>query len=175
MPWCHLFLMMPLFGLGVFLVLPIAAAVPVYLIISTISLFIYAKIVKALHAPVATGHEHMIGKQALVVSALKPAGLINYRGELWTAISKEPLRPGDPVRIVSVHRTQVHVENDSRPDAVTPQPHAGCASHGVHFGRRSTSQGLMAILRSGWHHACLEGGSDAGEGSKSGRATSPSG
>jgi len=54
-----------------------------YLAVSAISLLIYAKIIKALHAPVATGHEGMIGKEARVVSELAPKGLTNYRGELW--------------------------------------------------------------------------------------------
>jgi len=91
MPWCHLFLMMPLFGLGAFVFLPLTTALPLYLAISAISLLIYTKILKAQRAPVATGREGMIGEEAQVVSELAPKGkgLINYRGELWEAISQE--------------------------------------------------------------------------------------
>ncbi len=102
MPWCHLFLMMPLFGLAAFVFLPLATALPLYLAISAISLLIYAKIVKAMHAPVATGREGMIGQEALVISEVNPKGLINYRGELWKATSKEGFRPGEQVRIIDL-------------------------------------------------------------------------
>jgi membrane-bound serine protease (ClpP class) len=110
MPWCHLFLMMPLFGLAAFVFLPLAAALPLYLTISAISLLIYAKIMKAMHAPVATGREGMIGKEALVVSEVNPEGLINYRGELWKASSKEGFHPGERVRIVTVEGVRAVVE-----------------------------------------------------------------
>ena len=53
--------MMPLFGLAAFLFLPWAVALPLYLAISAVSLLIYAKIMKAQRAPVATGREGMIG------------------------------------------------------------------------------------------------------------------
>jgi len=110
MPWCHLFLMTPLFGLAVFLVLPIAAAMPVYLLLSAISLFIYAKIMRALGAPVAVGREGLVGREALVASNLHPKGLVRYRGELWTATCKRTASPGDRVRIVAVHRNTLLVE-----------------------------------------------------------------
>lgn len=113
MPWCHLFLMMPLFGLAAFIFLPLATALPLYLVVSAISLLIYAKIMKALHAPVATGREGMIGEEALVVSELAPRGLINYRGELWKAVSQERFRPGERVRIIEVEGVRAIV---ARPD-----------------------------------------------------------
>lgn len=113
MPWCHLFLMMPVFGLAAFVLLPWATALPLYLVVSALSLLIYAKIMKALHAPVATGPEGMIGKEALVVYELAPKGLISYRGELWEAVSQERFRPGEWVRIVGVEGVRASV---GRPD-----------------------------------------------------------
>jgi membrane-bound serine protease (ClpP class) len=94
--------MMPLFGLTAFVLLPWATALPLYLVISAISLLIYTKIMKAQRAPVATGREGMIGKEAQVVSELAPKGLISYRGELWEAISRERFRRGERVRIVEL-------------------------------------------------------------------------
>jgi len=90
--------MMPLFGLAAFLFLPWAAALPLYLVISAVSLLIYAQIMRAQRAPVATGREGMIGREAQVVSDK----LINYRGELWEAVSQEELHPGERVRIVDL-------------------------------------------------------------------------
>lgn len=126
MPWCHLFLMMPLFGLAAFVFLPLATALPLYLAISAISLLIYAKIVKAMRAPVATGREGMIGQEALVVSELAPKGLINYRGELWKAISKEGFRPGERVRIVNLEGVRAVVE---KLDEEASNDGARCSSH----------------------------------------------
>ncbi len=96
MPWCHLFLMMPLFSLAAFVFLPWATALPLYLVISVASLLIYTKIIKALHAPVATGREGMIGREALIILEK----LINYHSELWEASSQEELRPGERVQAV---------------------------------------------------------------------------
>ena len=109
MPWCHLFLMMPLFGLAAFVFLPLATALPLYLVVSALSLLIYAKIIKALHAPVTTGREGMVGQEAVVVSER----LINYRGELWEASSQGELRPGERVRIVELEGMRAVV---ARPD-----------------------------------------------------------
>ena len=120
MPWCHLFLMMPLFGLALFVFLPWWTALPLYLLISVVSLLIYTKIIKALHAPVATGREGMIGKEAEVVSAVAPhgahesRGLISYHGELWGATSEERFRPGERVRIIGVEGTQAIVSGLDR-------------------------------------------------------------
>lgn len=137
MPWCHLFLMMPIFGLAVFFVLPIEAAVPIYLTISAIGLLVYAKIVKALHAPVAVGREGMIGKDALVASNLQPKGLIRYRGELWTAIGKEPVRSGERVRIVAVNRNALLVERCRERAAAAKganqRPDPACVRHDPHL------------------------------------------
>lgn len=138
MPWCHLFLMMPIFGLAVFLVLPVGAAAPIYLMISAISLLIYTKLVKALHAPVAVGREGMIGGEALAASSLHPKGVVRYRGALWTATCSKAVSPGERVRILAVDRTSLAVEAcregrrigpDRHPqgDPVSTAPHS--ASH----------------------------------------------
>jgi len=94
--------MMPVFALGMFVFLPLPVALPLYLAATTISFFVYAKILHALRTPIRTGHEGMIGQEALVVSELTPTGLISYRGELWKALSKEAFLPGERVQITSV-------------------------------------------------------------------------
>jgi len=59
---------------------------------------------QAQHYPVAVGRETMIGKRALVTSALNPAGIVIVEGEEWSAtVGKEAhLQPGAMVEVVAV-------------------------------------------------------------------------
>ncbi|MEA2435335.1 MAG: hypothetical protein QOG54_2792 [Actinomycetota bacterium] len=49
-----------------------------------------------------TGHEGMIGKKGFATSDLDPKGHVRVRGELWTAVSDEPIAAGDPVVVTGV-------------------------------------------------------------------------
>jgi phosphatidylethanolamine/phosphatidyl-N-methylethanolamine N-methyltransferase len=112
MPWCHVLLSMPVTGLTVFLFLPVPVAAPIYLVISAGSLFVYSKILQAMHRPVATGREGMIGREALVTSANGHAGVVRWRGELWKACSAGVLHSGDHVRIAGFRGLQLMVSGN---------------------------------------------------------------
>ncbi|MBI1742729.1 NfeD family protein [Candidatus Acetothermia bacterium] len=97
--------MMPLIGLGVFAILPWSQALPIYLVITVLSLFLYWKILQAMRAPVAIGPESLIDGIAEVVSAHDSQPQIRYRSELWSAVCQDKsetqlLRSGEKVRIV---------------------------------------------------------------------------
>ncbi|MFQ6059134.1 MAG: NfeD family protein [Anaerolineae bacterium] len=98
--WCHLLLLMPILGLALFAVLPLSLALPAYGVIAAVSLLLYGKIMQAMRMPAQTGREEMVGAVVEVVSEAGSEGLIRYKGELWTAMSKEKLRPGAEVVIV---------------------------------------------------------------------------
>lgn len=100
---CHLILLLPLFGLGLFTVLPFDAALPLYGIVLAISAFLYLVIGRTLRLPVQTGPEGMVGSEAEVVQKLNPRGVIRHRNELWSAQSVEPIKKGEKVIILAVN------------------------------------------------------------------------
>lgn len=108
--WCHLLLMLPVVGLGLFAVLPLPVALPAYLALTAISLLMYWSVMRAMHRPVTTGPEGMIGGRAEAVTDLSPTGRVRYRGELWQAVAGEPIPAGSRVTIVSVDGMRVQVQ-----------------------------------------------------------------
>jgi membrane protein implicated in regulation of membrane protease activity len=85
---CHLILFLPAFALPIFWVFPLSIALPLYLFIMAISLFLYFKVFQAMHQGVQTGQEAMLKKEALVIEDINPEGKILYAGEIWNATGK---------------------------------------------------------------------------------------
>jgi inner membrane protein len=85
---CHLILLLPFFALPLFWIFPFTTALPLYIVVLGISLFLYFKIFKAMRQQVKTGREAMIGKKALVVEDINPEGKIEYAGEIWNATAR---------------------------------------------------------------------------------------
>ncbi|MGZ3709366.1 MAG: NfeD family protein, partial [Bdellovibrionota bacterium] len=59
----------------------------------------------ARHRPVVTGPEALIGAVGLVEADLKPKGIVNLRGERWTAEVVPPglrVRSGKPVEVLEI-------------------------------------------------------------------------
>lgn len=82
---CHLILFLPAFALSLFWVLPFGTALPLYLFIMAMSLFLYFKVFQAMHQSIKTGQEAMLKKKALVIEDINPKGKIQYAGEIWDA------------------------------------------------------------------------------------------
>ena len=142
--WCHLLLIMPVLGLALFAVLPLPIALPAYLVVSGISLGVYWAVFQAMHRPVTTGREGMLGAWAEAVTDLSPTGRIRYRGELWRAVAREPIPAGSRVVIVGVDGMRVQVRGVSNADGSGNGP-SGC--DGAHH--------LACVA---WHRAA--GGAD---------------
>lgn len=100
---CHLIFLIPVIGLGVFLLFPFEAALPLYVVILATSALLYFVIWRALRLPIQTGAEGMIGKEARVVQDLNPDGVIQLWNELWSARSREPIAKGERVIILAVN------------------------------------------------------------------------
>ena len=108
---CHLILMLPLFALPLFWIFPFTTALPLYILILGISLFLYFKIFKAMRQQVKTGREAMIGKKALVVEDINPEGKIQYAGEIWDATAGEGcFLKGEQVKIRAFRGLVLQVE-----------------------------------------------------------------
>lgn len=115
---CHLILLLPLFALPLFWVLPLHTAVPLYLSVLGISLFLYFKVFKAMMIPVRTGLEGMLGKIAVVIEDIDPEGKIEYAGEIWDAESKDgPLLRSEHVRVTGIRGLKVDVEAMTVPES----------------------------------------------------------
>ena len=101
---CHLLLLAPVFGLSVFYFLPLGDAWIVYSILSFSCGVVYWLIWREQCRPAATGSEGMIGGVGKVIQIGKRTAKIFYRGEIWNAISTEPLSVGDSVEIARLER-----------------------------------------------------------------------
>jgi|SRR3972149_204887 len=101
---CHLLLLMPFVSLVVFWLLPFEQALTIYLVILAACAVLYWLIWKALRRPVTTGVEGMIGGVGQVIQLGKRTTKIFYKGEIWNAISADPLSVGDSVEIARLER-----------------------------------------------------------------------
>ncbi|MFQ6671773.1 MAG: NfeD family protein [Candidatus Tectimicrobiota bacterium] len=99
---CHLILMLPLLGLGLFYILPLAWALPLYGAVLLVSAILYGLIFQAYRRPVACGWEAMVGKEAEAAESFQDRGRVRYHNVLWKARSPEPLATGERATIVGV-------------------------------------------------------------------------
>ena len=104
--WCHLLLASPVLGLGLFLVLPWSIALPLYLLIVALSLFLYVKIMQTMRRPVTTGREGLLGH----IAEVSPEGSLKIQGERWLVARPERLVPGQRVQIVGVIGLHLQVQ-----------------------------------------------------------------
>ena len=66
--------------------------------------------VRAHRFKIGAGKEEMIGKTAVVKTALDPKGTVFVEGEQWTAISEEGrIEPGEEVTITKVDGLKIYV------------------------------------------------------------------
>jgi membrane-bound serine protease (ClpP class) len=96
---CHVILLLPLLSLPVFWVWPLAVAAPVYGVILTVSIWTYVFTMRAMRCPVETGSEGLRHEVGRVIEA---KARVRIHSETWNAVSSEPLRKGDLVRVVGI-------------------------------------------------------------------------
>ncbi len=111
---CHLILLLPLIGLPLFWLLPLSYALPLYLAIVFVSIFLYRLMMKAMRRPLHDDFRSLIGSRAEVVSRLGSSQAAQYlvraRGELWSAYSADSLQLGEQVNIMATKGIGVIVE-----------------------------------------------------------------
>ena len=105
--WCHLLLLLPVIGLGLFLILPWAIALPAYLALVALSLWLYFKIMESMHRPVTTGSEGLVGE----VAEVGPDGSLRVRGERWLIAGRDGLSPGQRVRVIGLRGLRLEVQS----------------------------------------------------------------
>ncbi len=105
----NLLLFLPLLALGLFFVLPWQAALPLYGLILVISLIGYWKGFQAQRQPPIMGRKVMVGEGAKVVKTEGDEVEVDYRGEIWKAVSAQPLHIGQQVAIEKVEGLTLRV------------------------------------------------------------------
>jgi membrane protein implicated in regulation of membrane protease activity len=98
----NLLLVLPLLGLVLFIYLPWLAALPLYIAVLVGSLVIYGKIIKAQRRRPTTGKRAMMGGKAIVIGVHENDIEVDYQGEIWRAISAQPLSQGQQVIVEGV-------------------------------------------------------------------------
>jgi len=82
----------------------------VTLSITGVIAFVINRAIRAHRKQATTGREELIGKRALVKTALNPEGSVFYKGELWSATSEGgTIEPGQEVIITKVDGLTLHV------------------------------------------------------------------
>ena len=66
--------------------------------------------IRAQLAKVKTGREGLVGETGVARTDIAPSGKVFVHGELWDAMSEEPLRAGERVKVVAVTGMTVKVE-----------------------------------------------------------------
>ena len=82
----------------------------VVIIVSVVFAFVINRVIRAHRRQASTGWEELVGKTAVVKTALEPEGMVIFKGERWTAIlEKGRLKPGEEVIITKVDGLQLYV------------------------------------------------------------------
>ena len=111
---CHLILLLPFFAVPLFWIFPFTTALPLYLFVLGISLFLYFKIFQAMRQEAKTGQEAMLGKKGLVVEDIDPEGKIQYANEIWDATARgSHLLQGEQVKIRGIRGLVLQVEKET--------------------------------------------------------------
>lgn len=99
---CHLILLLPFFGLPVFWLLPLALAIPVYLVILLLSAWVYYYTILAMRRKVTVGPETLLHCHGEVLSSSDGVLRVRVQSELWRARSADTLLTGESIEVVGV-------------------------------------------------------------------------
>jgi membrane-bound serine protease (ClpP class) len=95
-----------------------AVILPVVTLASAFTLLIIGTGIKALRRPAATGREEMVGLIGIARTALAPDGQLAVRGELWEAVSEQPVPAGAEVQVTAVDGLRLRVKPYVRKEEV---------------------------------------------------------
>jgi membrane protein implicated in regulation of membrane protease activity len=107
---CHLVLLLPVFGLVLFAIFPLTLALPLYAVILIVSSILYYAISRAMHQPVLTGAEGMIGQRGQVVESAGGQMRVAVRDELWNAVSPVVIQKGQCITVTGVSGLSLRVK-----------------------------------------------------------------
>jgi len=106
---CHLVLLLPVLALPLFWLVPLSIAVPAYGAVLIVSGWVYVLAMRAMHRPVQTGVEALAHRTGEVIGQNDGVFQVRLGSEIWNAESKDKLRTGDPVEVVSVEGLRLKI------------------------------------------------------------------
>ncbi len=92
-----------------FLQLSWGMIVPVVAFAAICTLLIVGMAVRAMRRQPTTGSEGMVGTIGVAKTPLTPRGQLSIHGELWEAISEQPLQPGEQAEVTRVEGLKLYV------------------------------------------------------------------
>jgi len=114
---------MPVLTLPVFWLIPLNVAIPIYMIVVSISAFLYWLIARSMVKQPETGMEGLIGAAGEVISKLDSGNhaqyMIRSQGELWSASSPDFLQTGETVSVAAVDGIKLVVRRNSNQATLT--------------------------------------------------------
>jgi membrane-bound serine protease (ClpP class) len=67
-------------------------------------------VLRAMQLKPATGKEGLAGEKGMALTPLNPRGQVSVHGEIWRAVSEEPISEGETIQVVRVIGMQLHVK-----------------------------------------------------------------
>lgn len=92
-----------------FLQLSWGMIVPVVAFAAVCTLLIVGMALRALRRQPTTGREGMVGTIGVAKTPLTPQGQLSIHGELWQAVSEQPLQPGEEAEVTRVEGLTLYV------------------------------------------------------------------
>jgi membrane-bound serine protease (ClpP class) len=93
-----------------FLQISWSVILPVVAMAAFFTLFIVGMGLRAMKSRPLTGREGMVGLIGVAKTALAPQGQLSVHGELWEAVSEQPLQPGDQAEVTRVEGLKLYVK-----------------------------------------------------------------
>lgn len=133
---CHILLLMPLLALPVFWLLPESQAIGAYSALLAISGGVYLVVARAMHLPVLTGPQALIGRTGKVVALDGRLIYVRINNETWTASAPHAdIAAGEAVTVVAVDGLTLEVDKAAAsPRPANGMPGAGCCTGGAATG-----------------------------------------
>jgi membrane-bound serine protease (ClpP class) len=97
-----------------FLKISWAVIVPVVTMAAGLTLLIVGMGIRAMRRRPLTGSEGMVGLVGVAKTSMAPQGKILVHGELWDAISDQPLQPGDHAEVTRLEGLMLYVKPASK-------------------------------------------------------------
>lgn len=92
----------------------LSVVLPAALITSVFFVLVVGMAWRIHHKKPVTGIEVMIGTQGIARTEIHPHGTVFLHGELWEAISEEPIKEGEPVIVQKVTGLKLQVKRSSK-------------------------------------------------------------
>jgi len=111
---CHVLFLLPILGLPLFFMFPWELALPLYAGVCFVSAAFYWLLWRTVRRPATTGIDGMVGGVGTVFDCGEGKTKVSYRGEIWDAVSKQAISPGEPVEILGIEGLKLVIRRKAR-------------------------------------------------------------